>query len=148
MSRNRSISKLSVTSRRMRSYSKSKTLANAIPYEDDILEIMEEYAEQLNHIFVAYASKGEPMSSNKLKSFKFIRLLKDAGVMSRHQNSISLPPKDSFFAGSFASTSNPNRHQRTLSVVDSDFIFSSLTGYPYFYCFLTKRHGIRGQIYD
>ena len=46
-------------------------------------EILEKYSDQLLRIFQYYCSFGEPMNTNKLKSSKFQKLLKEAGLLAK-----------------------------------------------------------------
>lgn len=46
-------------------------------------EQLDAHLESLEHIFQAYCSYGEPMNTSQLKEFKFLRLLTDAGLISR-----------------------------------------------------------------
>ena len=109
-------------------------------FEQDVVSLFEHYAEQLNKIFVAYSSIGEPTNSTKMKSIKFHRLLKDCGIL-RRTNSISAKPKkrlrgrpEAFkgvpieIAVSSVESKPINQPRRMLSVVDADFIFVCLTG--------------------
>lgn len=46
-------------------------------------EQLDAHLESLEHIFQAYCSYGEPMNTSQLKEFKFLRMLTDAGLISR-----------------------------------------------------------------
>ena len=74
--RNTSMSRLSTSSKKITKLSRNSTLRGKIFYEDDSLPVFEKYADQLNKIFVAYASRGEPTNTTKLKSMKYLKLLK------------------------------------------------------------------------
>jgi hypothetical protein len=93
------------------------------------MQVFENYAEQLNSIFVAYSSMGEPTNTTKLKSIKFLRMLKDAGIL-KSGNSISQQPK-TLSRGTqdgISMSKKTTSGNITLSPVDADMIFTSLTG--------------------
>jgi len=81
--------------------------------DEEVMEdILDCYQEKLMQIFQYYCSYGEPMNTSKLKSSKFIKILKDAGALQ-------------------AKKSDENRSVNTnkqVSQVDADLIYSKLTG--------------------
>ena len=71
--------------------SKNKILEKEIQYCEDQIPIFEQYTEDLCSVFEAYATIGEPMNTDKLKSIKFHRQLRDAGIISYINNQTFLP---------------------------------------------------------
>lgn len=120
------MSRMSTSSKKITKLSRNNTLRSNIFYEDDSLPVFEKYADQLNKIFVAYASRGEPTNTTKLKSIKFLKLLKLAGIVKRG-NSISAAPRKSMGYRDMNISKLPTRN-RHLTTVDADMIFVSLTG--------------------
>jgi hypothetical protein len=117
------------STKRLRSLSKNRKLAEILNYKDEVLPIFEKYSELLSQIFSLYAGIGEPLSSNKMKSIKFNNLLKDAGILDRI-NSISSQPKETFGRrGSKGSQATDSKREASrLTQVDADLIFYQLTG--------------------
>jgi hypothetical protein len=44
-------------------------------------DVIDANRDRINRIFTYYCSFGEPMNTDKLKSAKFIKVLKDAGLI-------------------------------------------------------------------
>lgn len=42
---------------------------------------LKEYQERLNRVFQYYCLFGEPLNTNKLKSSKYLKLLRDSGML-------------------------------------------------------------------
>lgn len=80
------------------------------------LGYLQEHLDALHQIFQSYCSFGEPMNTTRLKSAKFIKMLKDAGLL-----------KDTRGVESF-DISTSRMDAEGLSKVDVDLIFSKLTG--------------------
>ena len=49
---------------------------------DEIEEVVETHKVLLKRIYVYYCSFGDPLNNEWMKSVKFIKLLKDAGILS------------------------------------------------------------------
>lgn len=118
--------------KRLRSLSKNKRLNENLGYKEDALVVFEKYSEPLNQLFSLYASMGEPLNTSKLKSIKFHKLLKDAGVMSP-PNALSCKPNSNHHSaksiGISRVSNTPNKHiQGQLTAVEADLIFVQLTG--------------------
>ena len=114
------------STKKLRSLSKNKTLASNLNFQDDSLSVLEKYSESLNKLFSYYAGIGEPMNQNKMKSIKFHRLLKDAGLLD-HTNSISSRPRPTS-RGNLSQSSRQNGKNtdptsELMSPVDIDLIF-------------------------
>ena len=60
-------------------------------------EILEGNRERLNRIFTYYCSFGEPLNTNKMRSSKFIKLLKDAKLLEPSQQGQTGPQTPSHF---------------------------------------------------
>lgn len=45
------------------------------------LDVFDKYKENLQRVFQYYCTFGEPMNNNKLKSIKFMKMLKEAGIL-------------------------------------------------------------------
>lgn len=63
-------------------------------FSDLIEDIIDQHNDKLSKIFSYYCLYGEPLNTNKLKSSKFIKLLRDSGVLLKgvfngHQDSAS-----------------------------------------------------------
>ena len=78
--------------------------------EEVSVEEVEPYIEQLQCIFQKYCSYGEPLNTTRLKSAKFMKLLKDAGLVSTGFQSI----------------------KSKLKPVEIDLIYSKVTGIKHF----------------
>ena len=85
--------------------------------EENGLEALEKYLEQLQKIFTAYCSYGEPMNRTRLKSAKLMKMLKDCGLFR------TAPGSANTSRASIRSTQS-----RLVSKVDVDLIFAKLTG--------------------
>jgi len=109
----------------LRGVPKNKMLLNSIYYEENIILVLEEHLEELNRIFVAYASHGEPMNCTQLKSIKYNKLLRAAKILPSNNNSLTSAPLDLIV--SLRKQTIPQ--ERKLSILEADFIFSHLTGY-------------------
>lgn len=114
------------STKKLRSLSKNKTLASNLNFQDDSLSVLEKYSESLNKLFSYYAGIGEPMNQNKMKSIKFHRLLKDAGLLD-HTNSISSRPRlasrGNLSQSSRQNGKNTDSTSELMSPVDIDLIF-------------------------
>jgi hypothetical protein len=116
----------SQSTKRLRSISKNKTLADSLVYCQDAMGALEKYGDSLNLLFTSYATCGEPNNTTKLKSIKFHKLLRDAQIM-QNVNSISSNPvsqtnrsRDSVASGS--------GFRKYLNPIEVDLIFVQLTG--------------------
>ncbi len=77
-------------------------------------DAIEKYREQLRSIFQKYCAYGEPMNTTRLKSSKFLKLLRDCGLVSGQSFS--------------ASQSRSGSAGRLLKQVDADLIYTKVTG--------------------
>ena len=91
----------------------------ALVLEENGLAQLERYLEQLQKIFTAYCSFGEPMNRTRLKSAKLMKMLKDCGLFRTAPGSANT---------SRASLKSSQSH--LVSKVDVDLIFAKLTGGP------------------
>lgn len=115
------------SSKHLRNLSSNKALKNAVNFEKINLEIFEEYAVELHRVFVAYASLGEPNNTTLLKSLKFHKMLKDAGILAKRSNNLSFKPRSRNTSSDFLYDSNFGNDGH-LSSVQADFIYVTLTG--------------------
>eukprot|EP01022_Parablepharisma_sp_SALTPOND_P020353 TRINITY_DN368_c4_g1_i1.p2 TRINITY_DN368_c4_g1~~TRINITY_DN368_c4_g1_i1.p2 ORF type:complete len:718 (-),score=69.14 TRINITY_DN368_c4_g1_i1:6194-8347(-) len=75
-------------------------------------EIVDKYNEQLYNLFQRYCSYGEPLNTTRLKSAKFLKILKDCGLVS----------------GQPFGTSQSRMGTSRLKSVDADLIYTKVTG--------------------
>ena len=122
---------LSSHTKRLRSVSKNKVLEKEILYCEDLIPIFEEYTDDLICVFEAFATIGEPMNTEKLKSIKFHKLLRAAGILGKG-NSLNSNPKEYQrniqMILDISTGSSEIKSKRFLSPIDADFIFVQLTG--------------------
>lgn len=52
-----------------------------LKYGQDIEELQEKYCDKLVPLFQYFCSFGEPLNTNKLKSSKFVKILKDSEII-------------------------------------------------------------------
>jgi len=52
----------------------------------DDAEVLEKYGLQLQSLFQKYCSYGDPLNTSKLKSSRFMKILRDCGLVSRYNN--------------------------------------------------------------
>lgn len=125
------LSMLSSHTKRLRSMSKNKILEKEIQYCEDQIPIFEQYTEDLCSVFEAYATIGEPMNTDKLKSIKFHRQLRDADILTKG-NSLNANPKayqkESKTILNVSTGSSEIKSKRYMTPIDADFIFIQLTG--------------------
>ena len=112
--------------KRLRSLSKNRSLAGSVVFREESLPIFEKFGEPLSQLFAFYAGMGEPLA-NKMKSMKFNRLLRDAGILDK-ANSLSSKPKTPARRTSTSRHETIRQASEGLSVVDADLIFVKLTG--------------------
>jgi hypothetical protein len=122
---------LSSQTKRLRSVSKNRVLEKEILYCEDLIPIFEEFTDDLINVFEAYATIGEPMNTEKLKSIKFHKLLRAADILGKG-NSINSNPKEYQrniqMILDISTGSSEIKSKRFLSPIDADFIFVQLTG--------------------
>lgn len=117
------------STKRLRSLSKNKKIASSLNYKEEVLPVFEKYSEPLNQIFSLYAGMGEPLNSTKMKSMKFVNLLKDAGILEKVNSINSQPRLVHGRKSSKGSTLKDSKaEQIRLTQVDADIIFYQLTG--------------------
>jgi len=124
------LSMLSSHTKRLRSVSKNKVLEKEILYCEDLIPIFEEYTDDLVAVFEGYATLGEPMNTEKLKSIKFHRLLREADILMKG-NSLTQNPREYRKETQMilnVSTGSSDVQKRYLSPIEADFIFVQLTG--------------------
>jgi len=61
-------------------------LVNNLPDEREVIlkeikDVLEEHRSLLIRVFTYYCSYGEPLNTNKMRSSKFIKFLKDARII-------------------------------------------------------------------
>lgn len=74
-------------------------------------------------VFQYYSSFGEPLNSTRLHSFKFIKLLKEAGLLQVNNNTVIPEGGFKILQGLPYVPENPS-----ITVADADIIVASLTG--------------------
>ena len=103
--------------RSMRSVSLQQTVVEADPM---FLEVADKSMPMLQSIFQYYCELGEPTNTSRLQSTKFVRLLRDAGIVKTTNG-----PAD------FDAIDQRRREgQVTMTKVEADILFSKLTGGP------------------
>eukprot|EP00826_Nyctotherus_ovalis_P011058 TRINITY_DN12888_c0_g2_i8.p1 TRINITY_DN12888_c0_g2~~TRINITY_DN12888_c0_g2_i8.p1 ORF type:complete len:332 (+),score=76.37 TRINITY_DN12888_c0_g2_i8:125-1120(+) len=73
---------------------------------DNNIEILENYGAQLQSLFQKYCSYGDPLNTSKLRSSRFMKILRDSGLVSRYSSS----------------------EKQKLRPVDVDLIYTKVTG--------------------
>lgn len=123
------------STKRLRSVSKNRSLLEKVGYDETSLEIFEKFSEPLGQLFQLYAGFGEPLNNTKMKTFKLHKLLRDSGLLSLQQNSISSRPRFANSARDRSSFTSDSKlrpplatQQVELSPVDVDLILVKLTG--------------------
>lgn len=122
------------SSKRLRSISKNRRLADQLNYLGESLEVFEKYSEPLGSLFALYAGMGEPLNASKMKSIKLHKLFKDAGLVQSASNSISCRPVAGLSRGRSTQSSarkipaSRDGEPAQLSPVDLDLMFVQLTG--------------------
>lgn len=122
------------SSKRLRSISKNRRLADKLNYLGDSIGVFEKYSEPLSSLFSLYAGLGEPLNASKMKSIKLHKLFRDAGLLHAFSNSISSRPVlGARSRGSSAQSSSRKIHAQRdcaseFSPVDLDLLFVQLTG--------------------
>jgi len=89
------------------------------------LEVFDKYKDNLQRVFQYYCSFGEPMNTTKLKSIKYMRMLKEAELL---QPGFGKQGGDHSFRILDNVRFYENVGNRTLSQIDADMVFVSLTG--------------------
>ena len=123
----------SIQAKRLRSLSKNKKLVDTLNYKEGALDVFEKFSEPLNQLYSLYAGMGEPLNTTKLKSIKFHKMLRDAGLMDS-PNALSCRPSPSTqrsykkISASRNSTASAKTDSPMLSAVEVDLIFVQLTG--------------------
>eukprot|EP01017_Pseudomicrothorax_dubius_P040483 TRINITY_DN6336_c0_g1_i5.p1 TRINITY_DN6336_c0_g1~~TRINITY_DN6336_c0_g1_i5.p1 ORF type:complete len:716 (+),score=86.87 TRINITY_DN6336_c0_g1_i5:119-2266(+) len=121
-------------------YIQSRALSDNLRMDSESVQVFDAHAGNLFKIFLSYCAFGEPTNTNKLKSIKFMRLLRDAqllehGVLPRSKYTFKIQRLDS---SKQLRTSMENREEndisrggeqmRSLDRIEVDMIFSKLTG--------------------
>jgi hypothetical protein len=87
--------------------------------------VLDKYRDNLHRIFQYYCTFGEPMNNSKLKSIKFMKMLKECGLL---QPGLLKNTGDTSFRILENVRVYESADKRTLTQIDADMIFVSLTG--------------------
>ena len=82
----------------------------------ELYPLVEKYLENLQPLFEKYCSFGDPLNTTHLRSSKFIKLLRDAGILSSTTD---------------ISTSQVHEKNNFLRQMDADIIYSKITSIKY-----------------
>lgn len=142
LTRMTSMSRISASSKRLRSRSKNKQLQKSLAYDEAALQVLDQYGDELFEIFSAYSSRGEPSNGYKMKSLQFMRLLKDAKLIKKGVNSLNQKARgfnegNQIWGLKLLEEKNSSEKKREdlfkskgkfLDPIEIDFIFAKLTG--------------------